>query len=502
MAKYRVLVVDDSRFMRQVLCDIVNRDEMFTVAGTAADGEEAVRLVMELQPDIVTLDMEMPRMNGLEALQVIMSTRPVPVIMLSAVTDNGARDTIKALQYGAFDFVRKPDRTLQLDIGEVGKYLTDKLRTAAESIRTGSLRILPAIEDQAASPSLTPTPTEPVAPATPSKVQPAEADRVQDGERDDGHAPNAPPAPPAAPAVGRKSATTPSPSAAERKLPRSATARLLSGSAGRVVPKAGPAPPARLKPPDTKESAKSNVRASGIRSGSASPSVPRSSGFVRRTSVPPEPAETPASPAHRSAAKPRVDFDQIVAIGTSTGGPRALHEVLTKLPENFEAPVLVVQHMPPKFTHSLAQRLNTFCAIRVCEAKQDERIEAATAYIAPGGKHMKLVRDENGSYRISLTTEGPRSGHMPSVDVLFESLVGHKGLQRHAVLMTGMGSDGAKGMKALKEDGATTLTAESEETCVVYGMPRSAVELGAVTRVLPLQQIGPAIVREVRSRLK
>lgn len=496
MAKYRVLIVDDSRFMRQVLCDVVNKDEMFTVAGTAADGEEAVKLVMELQPDIVTMDMEMPRMNGLEALRIIMSTRPMPVIMLSAVTDIGARDTIKALQYGAFDFVRKPDRTLQLDIGEVSKYLMDKLRTAAESIRTGSLRMLPAIEDSASSSALTSAPTDPIKHDSPSVVL-----AKSDGE----HAPNAPPASPANHLVGRKPGTVQRPPATAINPQRSATARLKVGETRRPVAKAGPAPPARLTPPKIEEAAKEKFRASGRRFGLESRSnvTAQAQGLERLTrSGPSVEAEAPSSPPRRSAAKTSTTFNQIVAIGTSTGGPRALHEVLTKLPEDFEAPVLVVQHMPPKFTHSLAQRLNAFSAIRVCEAKQDERIETATAYIAPGGKHMTLARVGNGDYRIRLTAEGPRSGHMPSVDVLFESLVGHNDLQRHAVLMTGMGSDGAKGMKALMTDGATTLIAESEETCVVYGMPRSAVDMGAVTRVLPLQQIGPAIVREVRSRLK
>jgi two-component system chemotaxis response regulator CheB len=136
----------------------------------------------------------------------------------------------------------------------------------------------------------------------------------------------------------------------------------------------------------------------------------------------------------------------------------------------------------------------------VCEATHGEVIETATAYIAPGGKHMSLVKEASGKYRIRLSEEGPRSGHMPSVDVLFESLVGHRGLKRHIVLMTGMGSDGAKGMKALQDDGAETRIAEAEETCVIYGMPRSAVELGAANHVLPLQQIASFLAKEINTR--
>ncbi|TFE24439.1 chemotaxis protein CheB [Cohnella luojiensis] len=209
-----------------------------------------------------------------------------------------------------------------------------------------------------------------------------------------------------------------------------------------------------------------------------------------------------AIPPAASAVAPKVttNFTHLVAIGTSTGGPRALHEVLTGIPSDFPAPILVVQHMPPKFTHSLAQRLDNFCSIHVREAVDGEAVETATAYIAPGGKHMSLAKDATGKYRIRLSEEGPRAGHMPSVDVLFESLIGHQQLKRHAVLMTGMGSDGAKGMKALQTDGASTTIAEAEQTCVVYGMPRSAVELGAVSHQLPLQAIAPVLIQEVKTR--
>ncbi|MCD9023381.1 chemotaxis response regulator protein-glutamate methylesterase [Cohnella sp. NL03-T5] len=193
-------------------------------------------------------------------------------------------------------------------------------------------------------------------------------------------------------------------------------------------------------------------------------------------------------------------FTHIVAVGTSTGGPRALHELLTGIPADFPAPILVVQHMPPKFTHSLAQRLDNFCSIQVREAVDGEPVETATAYIAPGGRHMTLAKEANGKYRIKLSDEGPRGGHMPSVDVMFESLIGQHQLKRHVVLMTGMGSDGAKGMKALQTDGAVTTIAEAEQTCVVYGMPRSAVELGAVSHLLPLQGIASVLVKEVKLR--
>ena len=145
MTELKVLIVDDSPFMRKVFSDVVDMDSAFQVLATACDGEEAVKMTIELMPDIITMDLEMPRMNGIEALQKIMETRPTPVIMLSAVTDNGTRDTIRALQFGAIDFIRKPDGAVKLDIRQVGEQLLEKLRIVAETIDKGPLRLLPAV---------------------------------------------------------------------------------------------------------------------------------------------------------------------------------------------------------------------------------------------------------------------------------------------------------------------------------------------------------------------
>ncbi|WP_058303949.1 CheB methylesterase domain-containing protein [Gorillibacterium timonense] len=195
---------------------------------------------------------------------------------------------------------------------------------------------------------------------------------------------------------------------------------------------------------------------------------------------------TPVKTGRSWSAPP---FQHLIAIGTSTGGPRALHAVLTALPADLPAPVLVVQHMPPKFTKSLAERLNASSAITVVEGADGMIVEKGTAYIAPGGYHMMMVRDEAGVYRIKLTLDDPVSGHRPSVNVLFQSLLPFQELKKYVVLMTGMGSDGAKGMQALALAGSVATIAESEETCVVYGMPRAAVQLECVTHILPLHEI-------------
>ncbi|HEY0826914.1 MAG TPA: CheB methylesterase domain-containing protein [Bacilli bacterium] len=191
-------------------------------------------------------------------------------------------------------------------------------------------------------------------------------------------------------------------------------------------------------------------------------------------------------------------FQHLVAIGTSTGGPRALQQLITRLPESFLAPILIVQHMPPKFTKSLALRLDSLSKIKVVEAEDESIITSGTAYIAPGGWHMTLVK-KGAQYQIRLSKEELRSGHRPSVDTMFESLVPHHELERHIVIMTGMGSDGAKGMSVLIESGVSSTIVEAEESCVVYGMPRAAVELNQVDYVLPLEEISSKLIELVQS---
>jgi two-component system chemotaxis response regulator CheB len=469
MAAYKVLVVDDSPFMRKVFSDFIAADPSFRVVATASDGGEAVELARSLDPDVITMDLEMPRMNGLEALRLIMRERPKPVIMLSAVTDNGTRDTIKALQLGAFDFIRKPDGSVKLDIRQVGETLREKLHVAVQTAHSGVFRMLPAVEEPEERPAEAP----PAAEGKPPQAQPAAG-------------------------AARPAAERPEPGTGRGKSPAAATASPSGAAQARAKARASARPEAPL-PKASPAAKRARPEPAGLSRAEAPPPAPaagRPKAPPRREVHAPPPRQAAGTPpAGKAARRTGTTYEQIVALGTSTGGPRALHEVLTGLPEDFPAPVVIVQHMPPKFTRSLAQRLDSFCRIHVTEAEDGERLEAGTAYIAPGGYHMRIEKDHAGHYRVRLGDDPPRSGHKPSVDVLFESLLGAADLKRHVVLMTGMGSDGAKGMKALLEDGAATTIAESEETCVVYGMPRSAVELGAATDLLRLEQIAPALIR-------
>ncbi|RED66047.1 protein-glutamate methylesterase/protein-glutamine glutaminase [Cohnella lupini] len=492
MSEFKVLIVDDSPFMRKVFSDVIDADAAFKVLATASNGKEGVDLALELKPDIITMDLEMPQMNGLEALQRIMNIQPTPVIMLSAVTDNGTRDTIKALQYGAIDFIRKPDGAVKLDIRQVGEQLLEKLHIALETMSSGSLRMLPAVEEKAVI-IVQPTPAPPL---TLSPIVEDPANKVGKPDKP-GIAVDTIPSNIASVKEVQPKENVSKEGATHSRKPEAKTDKPAPRiSSVLPVAETGMTKP---KSQETRMANESSQRAKPVARVQSDSVV-----AGKKTSKPAVTSEKASSSLTNAGttAKPRgsTQFEQLVAIGTSTGGPRALHEVLTGIPAEFPAPILVVQHMPPKFTFSLAQRLDNFCSIHVREAVEGELVETATAYIAPGGKHMSLKKEASGKYRIRLSEEGPRSGHMPSVDVLFESLIGQRQLVRHIVLMTGMGSDGAKGMKALRSDGAATTIAESEQTCVVYGMPRSAVELGAVSHQLPLQGIAPAIVQEVRSR--
>ncbi|MDU0201338.1 MULTISPECIES: chemotaxis response regulator protein-glutamate methylesterase [Paenibacillus] len=366
MAQYNILVVDDSVFMRKIISDLISDNPQYNIIGTAKNGQEAIDQVKLLRPDAVTMDVEMPVMNGLDALQRIMAEQPTPVIMISSLTEEGAAETIKALEWGAVDFIRKPSGSISLDLYKVKQLLHEKLHMA---VRT-KLRSFQPIQ------------------------QPIVA-------------------------------------------PRSNLAPLLLNKVS------------TLKQLDAKKTLAEN------------------------------------SP----------NFEHLVAIGTSTGGPRALHQVISSIPAGFPAPILIVQHMPPNFTKSLAQRLNDISQIQVVEAAEGDVLKTATAYVAPGGWHMIVYKDVNHTYKIKLTKEEPRSGHRPSVDALFESLLGLNELKRHIVLMTGMGSDGARGMLSLRQSGAATTIAESEETCVVYGMPRAAVEMQAAMHVLPQHHIAARLAQ-------
>ncbi|MCX8130303.1 MAG: chemotaxis response regulator protein-glutamate methylesterase [Clostridia bacterium] len=343
----RVLVVDDSAFMRKVISDILKSDLSIKVIDTAKNGVEAIEKVKELKPDVVTLDVEMPIMDGLTCLKELLKTSYIPVVMLSSVTKDGAEQTIRALEDGAVDFITKPSNIFEMSSDEKKIEVIEKVKIAKNSTRI--------------------------------------------------------------------------------------TQQCIKSL--------------HIKP-------KSDIVKSS-------------------------------------------EIKNIVAIGTSTGGPKALQDVIPLIPGNVPAAFLVVQHMPPGFTKSLAERLNSLSEVTVKEAEDGEFIKPGYVYIAPGSYHMLVEKDKNKNIKIRLSQSPPVGGHRPAVNVMMESLSNTGLTNLIGVIMTGMGGDGSEGVKLIKNVNKGYIIAQDEKSCVVYGMPKVAVQTGVVDAVVPLKSITKEIMKIV-----
>ncbi|WP_050181431.1 protein-glutamate methylesterase/protein-glutamine glutaminase [Domibacillus robiginosus] len=359
----RVLVVDDSAFMRKLISEFLSEHPQLEVIAFGRNGRDAVNKVLELKPDIVTLDIEMPEMDGLTALKTIMEKQPCPVVMLSSLTKEGTETTLRAIELGAVDFIAKPSGTISLDLHKIKDLLIEKVLAASKA--NISMK----------------------------------------------------------PAMGKK--------------------------------------PAVISPPT--ESGYTGVHAA------------------------------------RSYIRSNNKMNKLVLIATSTGGPRALQHVVTKLPASLPAPVVIVQHMPPGFTKSLSERLDSLSDVRVKEGEDGEILQNGTVYIAPGGKHLRL-QNSGSSIVITLDETPPEGGHRPAANTTFRSAAALNNIEKTAVIMTGMGSDGAEGLITLKENGTVTAIAEAKETCIVYGMPKAAIATRLVDDIVPVDEIASAIVKHVYNK--
>lgn len=337
MTPTRVLVVDDSALMRKLIPQILQTDSSIQVVGTAMDGNFGLKKIEDLKPQVVTLDLEMPGMGGLEMLKEIMRRHRVPVIVVSSHSTEGASVTLQALSLGAFDFVAKPN-DVSARMPEIARELIAKIKAAAQS---RGVKIRPVPETLPASQKISPD---------------------------------------------------------AKKMPT-----------------------------------------------------------------------------------------RVVAVGVSTGGPQALQFVFSQLPKDFPGTILVVQHMPEGFTEMFARRLDEICAIQVKEAQSGDLLLAGRVLICPGSRHLKVKRLPLGD--VAVLSDDPRvNGHRPSADVLFKSLAEEFGAKGLAVLMTGMGEDGAHGLGLVKAAGGMTI-AQSEDSCVVYGMPKAAIDRGYAVRIVGLDAL-------------
>lgn len=362
----KILVVDDSALMRRIICDIINLDNRFKVTDIAKNGAEAFELLLDKKYDVVVCDINMPKMTGLELLEQLQKYRiKAKIVMVSTLAKEGAKETIRALELGAFDFVTKPENFIQAKGNDFKK------------------RLMTTIEVAAAVP------------------------------------------------VERKTQEIESP------------VKVLSKSSETVK-----APIREIRKPLTRMTATSN---------------------------------------------------KVVALACSTGGPKSLQTVIPLLPKELNAAVLLVQHMPAGFTNSLAQRLDEMSKIKVKEAQDSEIINKGCVYIAPGGYHMKAIK-EGSIHRIKLTMDEPIGGLRPCANLMYDSLINSSYDEVICVVLTGMGADGTKGIKNLSSKKPVYVIAQDEKTCVVYGMPKTIAEAGLVDEVVPLENVSQTITKNVGVR--
>jgi len=351
----RVLVVDDSGFFRRRVKEILEEDPMLTVVGDAANGQEAIDKALELKPDVITMDIEMPVMDGIKATQKIMATNPIPIVMFSSLTTEGAKATLDALDAGALDFLPKRFEDISQDRDEAKKLLCKRVLAIAQKKHT-LRKIAPAV-------------TTPTSTTTPTAI---------------------------------------------------------------------------------KRTAVSIKKSGGI---------------------------------------------DVVAIGTSTGGPLALQNVLVNLPADFSKPILMIQHMPATFTPAFAKRLDQLCKISVKEAETGDQLKPGLALLAPGGKQM-LIEGRAGNAVVKIIDGEPSLTYKPSVDITFRSINNIFPAKTLAIVLTGMGADGREGARTLKAQGSE-IWAQNEESCVVYGMPAAVVDAGIADNILDIHDFSEAIVKRI-----
>ena len=419
----KVLIVDDSTFFRKRLKEIIESDPTMQVVGEAKDGKEGVSLAASLHPDVITMDVEMPVMDGITAVKEIMAKTPTPILMFSSLTFEGANSTFKALEAGAVDFMPK-------NFDDIAHRREDGIKALLNAIKAVSRSRVRGFR-----PALSTSTT-----ARPSSLS-----------------------------ATRTSSTLSSTTRTSTLSSTSSLSSRLSTTATAPAPTQGAAL-GQYKKINELLSSEQGVPAA-----------------ARKFTFGDHKAET-------TAFKKSGKSHSLVAIGSSTGGPIALQEIIPKLPK-LNVPVVIVQHMPGSFTNTFAARLDAMSQLHVVEAKDGDVLEPGTCYIAPGGKQMIFER-VGLKTRIRIIQDTGRVTYNPCVDVSFASLAQIFGNKVLAMILTGMGSDGCEGCQLLKAKGSV-IWAQNEETCVVYGMPQAVVNANVADLVLPLGDIAGCIVKEL-----
>ncbi len=419
----KVLIVDDSTFFRKRLKEIIESDPTMQVVGEAKDGKEGVSLAASLHPDVITMDVEMPVMDGITAVKEIMAKTPTPILMFSSLTFEGANSTFKALEAGAVDFMPK-------NFDDIAHRREDGIKALLNAIKAVSRSRVRGFR-----PAL----------STSTSARPSSLSAT------------------------RPSSTLSSTTRTSTLSSTSSLSSRLSTTATAPAPTQGAAL-GQYKKINELLSSEQGVPAA-----------------ARKFTFGDHKAET-------TAFKKSGKSHSLVAIGSSTGGPIALQEIIPKLPK-LNVPVVIVQHMPGSFTNTFAARLDAMSQLHVVEAKDGDVLEPGTCYIAPGGKQMIFERFGLKT-RIRIIQDTGRVTYNPCVDVSFASLAQIFGNKVLAMILTGMGSDGCEGCQLLKAKGSV-IWAQNEETCVVYGMPQAVVNANVADLVLPLGDIAGCIVKEL-----
>ncbi len=440
----RVLIVDDSSFFRRRISEIVSKDPAMEVVGMASNGRDAIKMTEELKPDVITMDVEMPIMSGIDAVRKIMEVLPTPILMFSSLTIEGASHTFNALEAGALDFITKDfdeiarDRDNAMDIirnriKEIArqKYklpskYSSSAKTHTTSVTGPHTSFISHTSSSRTNTVITSTPFSTRSSSSNSGIRPSAFDTRS-----------------------RLSSSTTSYSSRTFGSESTGSYHVFSNASNSAT----------LHSSDKKQG----------------------SNILEVTSA--------------VNLKPSGKKYEILAIGASTGGPMALQEVLTSLPANLPVPIVVVQHMPATFTATFAMRLDKICKIKVSEAKEGEFLEPGHAYIAPGGMQM-LLEGRSPRVKTRIFSSDPSMNYKPCVDHTFSSVKISYGGNVLGVIMTGMGSDGKEGCAKLKKCGAT-IWAQNEATCTIYGMPQAIVNAGIADLTIPLQEIGKCITKEI-----
>lgn len=502
----RVLIVDDSRFFRKRLAEMIASDPELELAGEAENGRDAVLRVRELKPDLVTMDVEMPVMNGIEAVREIMKVCPTPVLMFSSLTEQGAKATLDALEAGAMDFMPKCFDDILKNKKESVEALIGRMRELGRA--KGSMhRFRPHAHTSQAHASFSghsSVRTEPRSASLASGLSPSSTQglgaraslrttislRENTLLRDKA-------------SIGADSRTTTftkngleatsrTSSLASRlnRITSSATSQTL-GAEGLALANT------------TKDTTSISERMAAIRTRLHSPNKTSARGASALTSNLKESFKENAKESSKETVNDKAPTSlaynrkfAAIFIGSSTGGPLALQTVLTALPADLPVPVVVVQHMPGSFTGPFAERLDELCALKVTEAKDGDQLVAGHVYVAPGGMQMLVESSIGNKATLKIVPSPAGINYKPCVDITFGSAAQAYRGRVLASVLTGMGADGRKGSSLLRAQGATIL-AQNEETCVIYGMPKAVVEAGLADYVLPIDEIAPQMVAEL-----